>query len=171
MGGGWTVIMRRADGTEYFNRTWNEYKHGFGSLDRNFWLGNALIHRLTETQHEVLFDIASDGGDNSAVLYKNFKVGSEKEKYKLTVEEFDDPHRSDSMRHSNGMFFTTEDADNDRDGGNCAVKLNGGWWHKSCAEVFLTGTYEPSNPAFNMRWGGWILSGAEIKIRRKSSKT
>ncbi|XP_028392900.1 uncharacterized protein LOC114517402 [Dendronephthya gigantea] len=167
-GGGWTVIMRRADGIEPFNRTWKEYRQGFGSLDRNFWLGNDLIHRLTETPNEVIFDIASDGGDNSVVLYKNFKVGSEKEKYKLTVDEFDDPHRSDTMSGSNGMFFTTEDADNDQDDGNCAVKLNGGWWHKSCAEAFLTGTYEPSDPAFNMRWGGWILSGAEIKIRRKS---
>ena len=66
-GGGWIVLMRRVDSSEHFNRSWEEYKNGFGSVDRNFWLGNELIHRLTATPHEVLFDIQSDAGDNSLV--------------------------------------------------------------------------------------------------------
>jgi hypothetical protein len=169
VGGGWTVLMRRVDGTEYFNRTWEEYKNGFGSLDQNFWLGNELIHRLTATKQEALFDIESDTGDNSMVLYKNFKVDSEDNKYKLTVDEYESSHRSDSMSESNGKFFTTKDRDNDEHGGNCADISNGGWWHRSCAEAYLTGTYEPSDPEFRMRWGGWTLSGGEMKLRRKSS--
>ena len=34
---------------ENFNRTWNEYKHGFGDHDKEFWLGNDHIHTLTKS--------------------------------------------------------------------------------------------------------------------------
>jgi hypothetical protein len=162
--------MRRVDGIEDFNRTWDEYKNGFGSLDQNFWLGNELIHRLTATPQEVVFDIESDAGINTVVMYENFKVHSEDNKYKLTIDGYEISHGNDAMQDSNGMFFTTKDRDNDEHGENCANISNGGWWHKSCAAAYLTGTYEPSEPEFRMRWSEWILSGAEIKVRRKSSK-
>lgn len=49
----WTVIQRRfADADfneESFNRTWLDYKHGFGSLDDEFWFGNDFIHKVRRT--------------------------------------------------------------------------------------------------------------------------
>ncbi|GFX72046.1 techylectin-5A [Trichonephila clavipes] len=44
-GGGWTVIQRRGDygnAQNYFDKTWKDYKEGFGNLRWEFWLGDAL---------------------------------------------------------------------------------------------------------------------------------
>ncbi|KAK2141140.1 hypothetical protein LSH36_1154g00073 [Paralvinella palmiformis] len=34
------VLLRRKDGSESFNREWQDYKQGSGSLDGEFWAGN-----------------------------------------------------------------------------------------------------------------------------------
>ena len=49
-GGGWTVIQRRGDygnPENYFQRSWNEYKDGFGSPKKEFWIGLDALHELT----------------------------------------------------------------------------------------------------------------------------
>ena len=45
------VIQRRGDygePREDFNRSWTDYKQGFGEKNREFWLGNDQIHELTK---------------------------------------------------------------------------------------------------------------------------
>uniref|UniRef100_A0A3Q3IRI4 Fibrinogen C-terminal domain-containing protein n=1 Tax=Monopterus albus TaxID=43700 RepID=A0A3Q3IRI4_MONAL len=46
-GGGWTMIQRRVDGSVSFDRTWRDYRDGFGDLHSEFWLGNDHIHDLS----------------------------------------------------------------------------------------------------------------------------
>lgn len=89
-GGGWTVFQRRVDGSESFNRDWATYKHGFGNLDQNFWLGNDFIHRLTPTKRELLLEVNSENGDHAFVLYKSFQVNNEADHYRLRVSKYQD---------------------------------------------------------------------------------
>ncbi|CAG2253959.1 unnamed protein product [Mytilus edulis] len=41
-GGGWTVVVRRVDGSENFYRNWHTYERGFGNLKREFWIGDSF---------------------------------------------------------------------------------------------------------------------------------
>ncbi len=45
---GWTVIMQRINMDVDFNRTWREYKSGFGKMEKgqDFWLGELLKRGL-----------------------------------------------------------------------------------------------------------------------------
>ena len=49
-GGGRTVIQERMDGSVNFNRTQEDYKHGFGNLVGEFWLGLDKTNRLTRNK-------------------------------------------------------------------------------------------------------------------------
>ncbi|XP_070852179.1 ryncolin-1-like [Drosophila suzukii] len=56
-GGGWTVLMRRTDGSEDFYRDWKDYKRGFGQLDNEFFLGPKKSNNFTPES------IGSNDGD------------------------------------------------------------------------------------------------------------
>lgn len=88
-GGGWMVFQRRTNDTirEQFNRTWNEYKLGFGDREGEFWLGLDLLHRLTSSQpQELRIDLADYEGNTSYAKYGCFNVSSLSTMYYLSVK-------------------------------------------------------------------------------------
>ena len=88
-GGGWTVIQRRDNlgiPRENFNQDWNNYKHGFGKVDREFWLGNENIYMLTNYEdYEIRIDLQDFDGSSRYAEYKTFKINSEKDLYRLEI--------------------------------------------------------------------------------------
>jgi Fibrinogen beta and gamma chains, C-terminal globular domain len=52
---------------------------------------------------------------------------------------------------SNNNPFTSKDADHDKNPGNCAVMMGGGWWHNSCGSGRLMGSPTTSTPGYYWR--------------------
>ncbi|KAK7085959.1 Fibrinogen-related domains (FReDs) [Halocaridina rubra] len=89
IGGGWTVIQRRDDfgePRETFNREWDDYKHGFGNPEAEFWLGNENIYMLTNTDDYMLrVELEDFDGNRRYAEYSTFKLHSEQDMYKLEI--------------------------------------------------------------------------------------
>lgn len=189
-GGGWTVLQRRQDGSTNFNRTWNEYKHGFGNLSREFWLGNDKIHLLTKSQEmQLRIDLEDFNGIKEYAKYQYFYVANEYLKYRLSVHGYSGT-AGDALLYSkhynhDQKFFTTPDKDNDRyASGNCGAFYSSGWWFDACLSANLNGKYyhkKYKGVRNGIFWGTWhgisddtpsgykqSLKSVKIMIRPKS---
>nr|XP_020477878.1 fibrinogen alpha chain [Monopterus albus] len=152
--GGWMLVQQRESGALSFNRTWAEYRKGFGSVDAQgkgeLWLGNRNIHLLTNQGETMLKVELEDWEGGVASAEYTIKVGSEEEGYPLHVSGYtgdagDALARPNSNMVSylshNGMKFSTFDKDNDKWEENCAEMYGGGWWYNNCQAVNLNGIY------------------------------
>ena len=83
------MFQKRLNGSVDFNRSWNDYKHGFGDLKSEFWLGLDKIHRLTSDNKSMLrVDLEDFEGNTAYAEYNLFGVMSEKDKYKLILGSY-----------------------------------------------------------------------------------
>ena len=129
------VFLHRQDSSINFNRSWVDYRNGFGSPDTNYWMGLDLLHTLTSSKaYRLRVDMTDWKGKTLWAGYDRFSVGPKSSNYKLKVGGYDRYSTvTDEMRHHNGMMFSTYDRDNDRwSKGNCARDRNRGWWYKDC---------------------------------------
>ncbi|KAM6136294.1 LOW QUALITY PROTEIN: fibrinogen alpha chain [Phoenicopterus ruber ruber] len=152
--GGWLLIQQRMDGSVNFNRTWQDYKRGFGSVDGRgrgeLWLGNENIHLLT--QNDTLLRVELEDWDGNAVYAEYIvQVGSEAEGYALAVSSYEGTagdaliagwleEGTEYTSHAR-MRFSTFDRDQDRWEESCAEVYGGGWWYNSCQAANLNGIY------------------------------
>ncbi|KAF4080959.1 hypothetical protein AMELA_G00155260 [Ameiurus melas] len=146
-GGGWTVVQYRMNGSVNFNRTWADYKNGFGDLSGEFWLGNDRIHLLTRTKDMVLrIELEDFQGVCEYAKYDLFYVANEYLKYRLSISKYSGTagnalHIDKDYNHDQ-MFFTTWDRDNDLySSGNCGAFYGSGWWFNACMSANLNGKY------------------------------
>ena len=62
---------------ENFNRNWNDYKRGFGSPFREFWLGNENIHQLTKARDMKLrLELEAHDGRTAWAEYDIFRYSA-----------------------------------------------------------------------------------------------
>ncbi|XP_078579047.1 uncharacterized protein LOC144863579 [Branchiostoma floridae x Branchiostoma japonicum] len=176
-GGGWTVIQRRQDGSIAFDKTWDEYKQGFGDKSGEYWLGNEIIHSLTDqddTEYQLRVDL-EDWEDNAVFqLYSSFSIDDEGDKYQLHLSETDG-NAGDSMSDNENEYFSTKDDDNDGSSStDCSEDYgdDGGWWFSDCGPSNLNGEYVDCQDSCEYKqgvfWDGW--RGTEYSLKAVSMK-
>ncbi|XP_072327438.1 fibrinogen-like 2a [Scyliorhinus torazame] len=168
--GGWTVLQSRKDGSVDFNRTWAEYKNGFGNLSTEFWLGNDKIYLLTKYKEMVLrIEFEDWNSVKKYASYNQFSIDDEDHYYRLSVNGYsgtagDALHNGKNYNHDQN-YFTTKDKDNDNYPlGNCGTYYSSGWWFDACLSANLNGKYYKKlykgiqNGIF---WGTWYTVARE----------
>ncbi|XP_072416708.1 angiopoietin-2-like isoform X2 [Chiloscyllium punctatum] len=167
-GGGWTIIQRRQDGKMDFQRTWKEYKMGFGDPAGEYWLGNEFTHQLTNQKTYVLRIQMCDWEANKGFsLYNQFYLDSEAQKYRIHLKGYSGTAgRISSLSHL-GNYFSTKDSDNDKCLCKCAQMASGGWWFDACGPSNLNGLYysagQNTNRFNGIKWYYWKGSGYSLK--------
>ncbi|XP_061679230.1 uncharacterized protein LOC133502448 [Syngnathoides biaculeatus] len=183
-GGGWTLLQLRQDGGVGFNRTWVEYRSGFGELlnGGEFWLGNQNMHLLTRDRDMTLrVELEDFSGVAGYAEYEHFRVASERMRYRLTVGGYSgtagNALRFGSSYDHNNRAFTTPDRDNDRyPSGNCGAYYSSGWWFDACMAANLNGRYyvgKYKGVRDGIYWGAWHNISTEFypTNERQSFKT
>ncbi|XP_022540068.2 fibrinogen-like protein 1 [Astyanax mexicanus] len=187
-GGGWTVLQRRTDGSQSFDRDWKDYKVGFGDLKSasgEFWIGNDNLHYLTSQGENILrINLEDFEGSHRFAVYGKFKVDGEENHYQLQIGRYTgnagdalsgnyNPGAQSWASH-HGMKFSTRDKDNDHYDRNCAREDKAGWWFNKCHTANLNGIYYKGpysavtdNGIVWYPWHGWwySLKSVEMKIR------
>ncbi|XP_068151137.1 angiopoietin-related protein 6-like [Drosophila tropicalis] len=158
-GSGWTVIQKRFNGMGNFVKNWFWYSYGFGSLEREFFIGLEKIYRLTMSKrYELHIHMEYFDSTTQWARYDNFLIGSEYEAYVLkSLGEFTGS-TEDQLRYNINAKFTTFDRDNDEwSKGNCALEKHSGWWHKSCSNAAVVRLDSAGNHSDVARLGNRVM--------------
>ncbi|EDW97407.2 techylectin-5A [Drosophila yakuba] len=175
-GPAWTVIQSRGGSLdssppENFNRSWDEYRAGFGNLSRDFWFGNEFAHKiLYRDDHELRVELQEEGAPLDWAEYPLFWLDSESYNYQLSVEGEFRGSLPDALGQHNRMDFSTYDrrrspaksADS-----TCAEDYGGGWWFDRCTQSNLNGehgVHQRASPA--IIWMSWRTGTDKMKSSR-----
>ncbi|XP_071835786.1 uncharacterized protein [Apostichopus japonicus] len=83
--GGWTVLQRRILDSVNFNRSWKDFRNGFGFLGSEFWIGNEKIAYLTnQKRYQLRMDFENVAGETYYVTYDDFRISDEWGKYYIS---------------------------------------------------------------------------------------
>ena len=183
-GGGWTVLLKRQDGSVDFYLNWTDYKNGFGNLEGEHWLGLDNIHLLTHQSSDppqLRVDLADwesmtlQSMTSSQLVMRTVTTLSLCQGTRMPVQLETHSHHTTMDRGSAHLTETmiwlyTTFAD-----GHCAVFFHGPWWHRDCYHSLLTGKYftsggTRSSPPYGIIWSSWkgfeySLRYADMKIR------
>ncbi|KAK8745930.1 hypothetical protein OTU49_000119 [Cherax quadricarinatus] len=167
-GGGWTVFLNRQKQTtqENFNRTWAEYKEGFGNLSGEYYLGNEFLYKLTARQDFAFrLDLEYQTSGNKYYTYSNVRVDNEASRYRLTSHGHSSGTVSSNCFHLGYYGFTTYDNYNVNSIGNCSSAIGGGWWYYSgCLYGNPTSSYN-QGLNYTCYYSTSIVTKLQVKIR------
>ncbi|XP_034477655.1 ficolin-2-like [Drosophila innubila] len=163
-GGGWTIVMRRHDGSVDFYLFWKHYKNGFGNVNGEFFIGLEKLHIMTkELDQELLIMMEDFKGQKRFARYNRFVIDSEQNEYALKVLGEYSGDAGDSLIGHAGRKFTAQDRDNDENPANCATQYTGAWWYSSCHSSNLLGKYNDNTFGKGINWLTFTTHTASLK--------
>jgi len=165
------LIQQNVDGSNFFNRSWAEFKVGFNDTRGNYWLGNDRISQLTLSgnNYKLRFDLQlSSNLSWYWAEYIRFAVHDELRNYQIQVSGFSGNVGGDAFGSQSGMMFTTYDRDNDpwkasKYGDNCAVYNGAGFWHNACTACSVNGIRGRGN---DFRWSSPQTGSLRLQTSR-----
>jgi hypothetical protein len=170
-GGGWIVFQRRKDGSVKFDRNWDEYRHGFGDISSEHWLGLDNLFLLTnQARYQLRVDLWDFSGNRVHAIYSNFKIEGERDGFRLQVSGYSGSAKDSLQKHHNKKF-STRDRDNDgRRDASCAHEWEAGWWFDNCWFALLNGPYHNRSDVSwrGLAWNHWKreqLMASEMKFK------
>uniref|UniRef100_A0A0K0FDP2 Fibrinogen C-terminal domain-containing protein n=1 Tax=Strongyloides venezuelensis TaxID=75913 RepID=A0A0K0FDP2_STRVS len=174
--GPYMVVQRRiSSDVVFWDKTFEDYKLGFGNPTTNYWFGlehlyqyQEYLRKNSENKDYVLLlriELRTNpcGSESSSCSQTNVPIPTYFwHEYKMKLGGLDDYYRLniESIRGNlstqndyfvyinNGRKFTTVDVDNDDSSKtNCAQRYySGGWWYHQCSHTNLNGIYpDPKN--------------------------
>jgi len=147
------LVQQNVDGSDFFNRSWAEFKVGFNDSSGNLWLGNDLLHQLTaHGLCKLRFDLQAVNSSWYHAEYGSFVVSSEKSGYTIYISRYSG-NAGDSLWYNNGRMFSTYDRGS---GFYCAASRGGGFWYYVCT---YCGVNVARGPGDGFRWRARLREG------------
>lgn len=84
----WLIIQDRQNNEVDFNRTWTEYRRGFGDIidEKNFWIGNENLYWLTNHyQCRLRIELTDWHNVTRIGTYELFHVSHHRDDYRLHI--------------------------------------------------------------------------------------
>ncbi|XP_005099665.1 ryncolin-1 [Aplysia californica] len=167
----WTYgKRRRVNGRVDFERSWADYRMGFGDPHGDYWLGlddmaDLTRHRDQDLRIDFLFK-----GKNYTFPYLPFRVAPLQDNFRLDMGSY---ITDEFYRVHNGAVFSTWD--NDKSGGCSKKTYKTGWWFVRCHQVYHNGVWRSTEWAKMIVWASVTgnYEGADfvsMKIRRHANK-
>jgi Fibrinogen beta and gamma chains, C-terminal globular domain len=142
----------------FFNRTWKEFKEGFGDVSGDYWIGNDRLHSLTKDgNYRLRVDVQTINDCNwQWAEYDTFIVDDESTGFMLHVSGFSGTAYNSLLStglptdpgNLNGMRFSTFDNRNPITI-SCAAIYRAGFWYNRCSYVHIN-----SDGAIFKWWSG-----------------
>ena len=163
-GGGWTVFLKRIDGSVDFYQDLATYTEGFGDVNGEYWLGLDALHAITTAKtYQLRADMSDWAGESAHSSHASVVVADASDDYRWTVGAFLGGDGGDCMsRMHNNMRFSTKDEDRDGHPGKCAISHKRGFWYNHCVLCNPTGIYYnggvyTSDKTDGIQWRTWDL--------------
>lgn len=177
----WIVVFNRIYNSINFNRTWIEYRSGFGDPTLDYWIGLETMHQLTYSgNYRLRIELRSiENGSWFSAEYDSIRIDPESNWYTIHVNGYSGD-AGDAMDRNpppaawhNHKNFSTYDSDNDQASvDSCSLQQGGGggWWYANCGCCLLTAEfgsyYYYWRPISQLGLGTtWALNGSRMMFR------